>query len=605
MTTHPELASPPPPAAYLGVERSLLGRAWRARLDRTGEAMAEALTQTRGVDPALARVLAGRGVDVAAADRYLDPSLRDLMPDPSALTDMDAAVSRLVDAMTRGEQMAVFGDYDVDGACSSALLVDYFRAAGAPDPLVHIPDRIFEGYGPNVDAIRQLADRGATLLITVDCGTTSHEALAVARSLGMDAIVLDHHQAPVDLPDAIIVNPNRQDDLSGQGGLCAAGVVFLVLVALSRALRERGFWDASRAPPDLLAALDLVALATVADVAPLTGLNRAFVVKGLQVMGNRSRIGLAALIDAARLEGPLRAYHLGFALGPRINAGGRIGDAGLGARLLTLADPEAASVIALELERLNVERRAIEQHALEAAIAQAERAFRSVNRLSCLVVEDAEWHPGVVGLIASRLKEKFNLPAFSFAFKGEKATGSGRSLAGVDIGQAVRRAVDLGLAEKGGGHAMAAGVTLSKDALPAFHAYLEETLADAVEAARGTDALAIDGAISGRGLNLDFLARLEKAGPFGQGNPEPVFVLPGQRIADAGVVGDGHVRARLRCGDGATSDAIAFRAADGPLGAALLRSRDARLHIAARVSVNHFRGAARPQGVIIDAAPAP
>jgi single-stranded-DNA-specific exonuclease len=597
---HPDSAS----VAYLGVEHSLLGRPWRARLDGAGEAMAETLTQIHGIDPALARVLAGRGVGPGSAESYLAPTLRDLMPDPSTLTDMDTAVGRLADALTREELVAVFGDYDVDGACSAALLVDYFRAVGAPDPIVHIPDRIFEGYGPNVDAIRQLAERGATLLVTVDCGTTSHEALAVARSLGMDVIVLDHHQAPVDLPDAIVVNPNRQDDLSGQGGLCAAGVVFLALVALSRAMRDRGFPGSSGSPPDLLAALDLVALATVADVAPLTGLNRAFVAKGLQVMGNRARIGLAALIDAARLEGPLRAYHLGFALGPRINAGGRIGDAGLGARLLTLDDPAAAAGIATQLERLNLERRAIEQHALDAAITQAEQALRDTNRLSCLVVNGADWHPGVVGLIASRLKDKFNIPSFSFAFNGEKLTGSGRSLTGVDIGKAVRRAVELGLVEKGGGHAMAAGVTLSRDALPAFRAYLDETLEEAVAAARGADALAIDGTVSGRGLNLDFLARLEKAGPFGQGNPEPVFVLPAQRIVDAAIVGDGHVRARLRCGDGATTDAIAFRAADGPLGAAMLRGRDTCLHVAARASVNHFRGVARPQGVIVDAAPA-
>lgn len=602
MTTraeHPYAA----PAAYMGVERSLLGRPWRARLDRAGEAVAEAMTQAHGVDPALARVLAGRGVGAMTVSRYLDPTLRDLMPDPSALTDMDAAVARLADAIAAGEQVAVFGDYDVDGACSAALLVDYFRATGAPEPIVHIPDRIFEGYGPNVDAIRHLAGRGATLLITVDCGTTSHEALAVARSLGMDAIVLDHHQAPVDLPDAIVVNPNRQDDLSGQGALCAAGVVFLTLVAVSRALRDRGFWGAPGSPPDLLAALDLVALATVADVAPLTGLNRAFVSKGLQVMDNRSRAGLAALIDAARFEGPLRAWHLGFALGPRINAGGRIGDAGLGARLLTLADPATAAAIASELDRLNAERRVIEQHALEAAMAQAEAAFRAANRLSCLIVEGEDWHPGVVGLIASRLKEKFNIPSFSFASNGENLTGSGRSLAGVDIGRAVRRAVDLGLVEKGGGHAMAAGVTLSRNALPAFRDFLEEALAASVEAARDADALAIDGVLSGRGLNLDFLARLEKAGPFGQGNPEPVFVLPAQRIVDSAVVGDGHVRARLRCGDGATRDAIAFRAADGPLGAALLRQRDTLFHVAARASVNHFRGTARPQAAIADIAP--
>ena len=448
--------------AFLGVERSVLGRRWRGRLDARGEAQALALTQAHGIDDFLARVIAGRGVTVADAAGYLDPKLRDLLPDPSSLRDMDAATNRLAEAIEKSEQIAIFGDYDVDGACSSALLIDFWRAAGAPEPLLHIPDRIIEGYGPNVEAIRDLAARGATLLATVDCGTSSHEAFAVARALGLDVIVLDHHQAPEILPDALVVNPNRLDDLSGQGALCAAGVVFLVLVGLSRTLRARGWWSDDRPEPDLLAALDLVALATVADVSPLARLNRALVAKGLMVMAARSRPGLAALMDAARLDGPPRASHLGFALGPRINAGGRIGDAGLGARLLTLADGAEARRIALELDRLNGERQVVERTILEQAVAEAEAQVAGSNRLSCLVVHGQDWHPGVVGLIASRLKERFNTPAFVIAFNGEYGTGSGRSLSGVDLGAAVRRAVDLGLAVKGGGHAMAAGVTLAR-----------------------------------------------------------------------------------------------------------------------------------------------
>ncbi|PPD02347.1 MAG: single-stranded-DNA-specific exonuclease RecJ, partial [Methylocystis sp.] len=414
--------------AFLGVERSVLGRRWRGRLDARGEAQALALTQAHGIDDFLARVIAGRGVTVADAAGYLDPKLRDLLPDPSSLRDMDAATSRLAHAIERSEQIAIFGDYDVDGACSSALLIDFWRAAGAPEPLLHIPDRIIEGYGPNVEAIRDLAARGATLLVTVDCGTSSHEAFAAASALGVDVIVLDHHQAPEILPDALVVNPNRLDDLSGQGALCAAGVVFLVLVGLSRTLRARGWWSDDRPEPDLLAALDLVALATVADVSPLARLNRALVAKGLMVMGARSRPGLAALMDAARLDGPPRAYHLGFALGPRINAGGRIGDAGLGARLLTLADGMEARRIALELDRLNGERQVVERMILEQAVAEAEAQLAGSNRLSCLVVHGQDWHPGVVGLIASRLKERFNTPAFVIAFNGEYGTGSGRSL---------------------------------------------------------------------------------------------------------------------------------------------------------------------------------
>lgn len=593
-----------PGPAYLGVERSILGRPWRARLDKSGEALAQALTQAHGVDDLSARILAGRGVDALSATQYLNPTLRDLMPDPSSLQDMDAAVARLAQAIERGEKIAVFGDYDVDGACSGALLVDYWRAAGAPEPLLHIPDRIFEGYGPNIEAIRTLAGQGATLLVTVDCGTTSHAALAEARALGMDAIVLDHHQAPVDLPDAIVVNPNRQDDLSGQGALCAAGVVFLTLAALSRALRQRDWWTASRPAPELLASLDLVALATVADVAPLTGLNRAFVVKGLQVMHGRARVGLSALIDSARLEGPIRASHLGFALGPRINAGGRIGDASLGARLLTLADGAEAARLAQELDRLNTERRAIEQHTLETAIAQAEAEMMKTNRLSCLVVAGEDWHPGVVGLIASRLKERFNVPSFAIAFNGEKGTSSGRSLSGVDIGRVVAQCVQLGLVEKGGGHAMAAGVTLNRAQLDGFRAHLNATLAEKVETVQAADALVIDGAVSGRGVNTDLLRRLEKAGPFGQGNPEPIFVLPEQRLIDATLVGGTHLRTRLRSGDGANLDAMAFRAVGAPLGEALTRGRGELFHVAVRITPNHFRGVERAQCAIVDVAPA-
>lgn len=590
------------PRPFLGVERSILDRPWRARLDSAGEATALALAQTHGLDDLLARVLAGRGVGPSEVARYLDPSLRELMPDPSTLTAMDGAVERLAHAIETGEQMAIFGDYDVDGACSSALLVDYWRAAGAPEPLLHIPDRIFEGYGPNADAIRALAAKGATLLVTVDCGTVSHEPFAVARELGLDVIVLDHHQAPEALPPAIVVNPNRQDDLSGQGGLCAAGVVFLALAGLTRRLRKSGFWGEARPAPDLLAALDLVALATVADVAPLKGLNRAFVAKGLAVMRNRARPGLSALMDAARLDGPPRAYHLGFALGPRINAGGRIGDAGLGARLLTLSDPTEAASIARELDRLNSERQAIEAQALEEAIAKAELSFTKTNRMSCIVVEDDGWHPGVVGLIASRLKDRFNLPAFAIAFNGETGTGSGRSLSGVDIGRAIRGAVEHGLAVKGGGHAMAAGVTLSRDRLSDFCAYLGDALADPVEAARGADALVVDAALSARGVSLDLLRRVEKAGPFGQGNPEPVFALPELRLTDAMVVGERHLRARFRAGDGASLETIAFRSVGGPLGDALLKGRGDLFHVAARLSPNSFRGVERVEARLVDIA---
>ena len=588
--------------AFLGVERSVLGRRWRGRLDARGEAQALALSQAYGIDDFLARVIAGRGVTVADAESYLDPKLRDLMPDPSSLRDMDAAADRLARAIETFEQIAIFGDYDVDGACSAALLVDFWRAAGAPAPFLHIPDRIVEGYGPNVEAIRDLAARGATLLVTVDCGTTSHEAFKAARGLGLDVIVLDHHQAPEVLPAALIVNPNRLDELSGQGALCAAGVTFLALAGLSRTLRTRGWWRDDRPAPDLLAALDLVALATVADVAPLARLNRALVAKGLMVMAGRSRPGLAALMDAARLDGPPRARDLGFLLGPRINAGGRIGDAGLGARLLTLADEVEARRIALELDRLNGERQIVEKATLEQASALAEAQLAKSNLLSCLVLEGEDWHPGVVGLVASRLKERFNIPTFVIAFNGQIGTGSGRSLSGVDLGSAVRRAVDLGFAVKGGGHAMAAGVTLARDRVDDFRVFLNEALEASVESARREDALVLDAALAGRGVSLDLLRRVERAGPFGHGNPEPLFVLPEQEIAFAQTVGADHLRARLRSRDGATVDAIAFRAASSPLGDALLRGDRAPLHVAAKLSSNIFRGIERVETRIIDLA---
>lgn len=585
---------------FLGVERSLTGRTWRARLNAEMEAQALALLQTQDIDDLLARVLAARGVTCDDAATYLDPTLRELMPDPSTLTHMDTAIDRLVRAMETQEQIALFGDYDVDGAASSALMVEFLEAAQTPSPFLHIPDRILEGYGPNVEAIRELSARGATLLITLDCGTTSHAEFDEARRLGMDTIVIDHHQAPETLPNAIIVNPNRQDDLSGQGRLCAAGVTFLALAAASRALRQRGFWTDARPAPDLLASLDLVALATVADVAALTGLNRAFVAKGLAVMRGRRRVGLAALMDAARMDGPPRPYHLGFVLGPRINAGGRIGDASLGARLLTMRDSIEAARIASQLDRLNVERQALEKATLEFAEAEAERQLMRSNNLSCLVVAGDDWHPGVVGLIASRLKEKFKLPSFAFAFSGEFGTGSGRSLSGVDLGRALRGAVDAGIAKRGGGHAMAAGATIARQQLDAFRAFMNDVLETSVTAARSVDALMVDGSLTARGATIDLVRRMEMAGPFGAGNPEPVLAFPSHRIVDASLVGADHVRARLQSGDGARLDAIAFRAMGSALGPALLDGRGRSFHIAARLGTNFFRGSERVETRIVD-----
>jgi len=408
----------------------------------------------------LARILAGRNVDVNEIESFLDPTIKRAMPDPLVMTAMKEAAERITDAAMRAETVAIFGDYDVDGATSAALLARFLRECGT-EPIVYIPDRLFEGYGPNLEAVRALAERGATLLVCVDCGTTSAEALGEAKARGLDVVVIDHHQADEELPPALaIVNPNRRDDLSGLGHLAAVGLTFMTVVAVNRMLRERGFWRAERAEPDLLGFLADVALGTVADVVPLTGLNRAFVAKGLIALRRRERPGHVSLMDVARLSGPPEAWHLGFLLGPRINAGGRIGRADLGVRLLVENDPIEAAKIAAELDRLNRERQAIEQETLAQAEAEADAALGIEDKGAVIVTAAEGWHPGIVGLVAARLKEKFGRPAFAIALEpGGFGTGSGRSIPGVDIGRAARRAVAEGLLVKGGGHAMAAGVT--------------------------------------------------------------------------------------------------------------------------------------------------
>ena len=590
---------------FLDVEQSATGRVWRDRLDERGNLRALSIVQRHGLPELLARVIAGRGIEPDDVATYLAPTIRRLMPDPSALTAMDAAAARLADAIERRDTIAIFGDYDVDGATSTALLATFLRLAGI-EPLIHIPDRIFEGYGPNVAAIQSLAERGAKLLVTVDCGTTSHEPLAQAAKLGLDTIVIDHHQADEQLPPAVaVINPNRLDDVSHLGHLAAVGVTFVTLVAVNRELRRRGFWHVLRPEPDLLDLVHLVALGTVADVVPLRGLNRAFVAKGLIAMRRREHAGLTALMDVARLSGPPEPWHLGFMLGPRINAGGRIGRADLGARLLMTEDPVEAAQLAAELDHLNRERQTIEQQTIAEAEAEAMAALGIEEKGAVVVTAAAGWHPGVVGLVAARLKERFGRPAFAIALEpGETGTGSGRSIPGVDLGRAVRHAVAEGLLVKGGGHAMAAGVTLKKGALGAFRAYLEEKLAADVEAARRDDSLLIDGAVSAAGANLELHATIARASPFGAGNAEPIIALPGHTVAYAEPVGQAHIRARLRAGDGAFVNAIAFRAAGQKLGDALLKSRGQALHVAGSLAVDRWQGEPRVQMRIIDVAPA-
>jgi len=588
---------------FLGVEQSATGRVWRDRLDERGTLRSLSIVQRHALPELLARIVAGRDIEPDDVGAYLDPTIKGLMPDPSSLTAMDAAAARIADAIMRNEAISIFGDYDVDGATSAALLGTFLRRAGV-EPLIYIPDRIFEGYGPNVPAIRSLAERGTRLLVTVDCGTTSHEPLTEASRLGLDVVVIDHHQADEQLPPAVaVVNPNRLDDVSRLGHLAAAGVTFLVLVAINRELRVRGFWTEARPEPDLLDLTDLAALGTVADVVPLKGLNRAFVAKGLIVMRRREHAGLTALMDVARLSGPPEPWHLGFMLGPRINAGGRIGRADLGAQLLMTQDPIEAGRIAAELDRLNRERQTIEQATLAEAEAEAMAALGIEEKGAVVVTAAAGWHPGVVGLVAARLKERFGRPAFAIALEpGDSGTGSGRSIPGVDLGRVVRHAVAQGLLTKGGGHAMAAGITLKRGALGAFRAYLEETLAPMVEAARREDALLIDGAVSATAANIDLHAMIDRAGPFGAGNPEPVIALPGHAIAYAEPVGQAHVRARFRAGDGAIINAIAFRAVGQKLGDALLNNRGQPVHVAGCLAVDRWQGQERLQMRIIDIA---
>lgn len=594
---------PETPRAFLDISNSVTGRGWVDRLDVVAARNATAIGQRTGISDILARIMAARGVGLEDAESYLEPSIRNLMPDPSTLTAMDELAERLAKAIADNESIALFGDYDVDGACSCALMTRYLRHFGI-EPQVHIPDRIFEGYGPNIAAMDKLIDAGATLIITLDCGTTSDGPIGHARSRGADVLVIDHHLSDHDLPPAnALVNPNRPDDISGLGYLCAAGVTFMVLVAVNRTLRNRG----DTGLPDLLKLLDLVALATVCDVVPLTGLNRAFVVRGLEVARRGEKPGLSALALAARASGPLNPYHLGFLIGPRINAGGRIGDAALGTRLLALDDEHQAMVIAAQLDELNGERQRIEVEAVEEATATAEAEIGSGEGPPVLVLASANWHPGVVGLIAARLRERFERPSFAIALNPDgTGTGSGRSMPGVDLGRAVIEAVETGLLPKGGGHAMAAGVTLRSGDLGPFRAFLVDRLSASVTTARAASALKVDAALTARGATVDLLHNLEKAGPYGAGNPSPVFAFPAHRARYPQIVGKGgHVSFTLASDDGAKLKAIAFRAAGTALGDTLMRDNDQPLHFAGGLSLDHYQGREQVQFRLIDIARPP
>lgn len=590
---------------FLGVERSLTGRAWTSRL--TDDRAALAISQREGLPDIVARVLAGRNITADMAAAYLTPSLRTLLPDPAVLRDMDKAASRIADAVIAGEKIAVFGDYDVDGATSSALLKRFFRALGV-DLRIYIPDRLREGYGPNAPALLKLRGEGVSLVITVDCGTMAHKALGAALDAGLDIVVSDHHLAEPALPPALaVVNPNRLDDESDQGALAAVGVTYLLVVAVNRMLRERGFYSDKLAEPDLLQWLDLVALGTVADVVPLVGLNRAFVAQGLRVLARRRNTGLAALGDVAKLAGTPSPYHLGFLLGPRVNAGGRVGRSDLGVRLLSTEDPVEAAALARDLNELNRERQAIEAQVLEAATAQVDVALGASrpNMLPPLILAAAHgWHPGVIGIVASRLKDRYDRPSIVIAFdeKGE-GKGSGRSVNGVDLGQTVTAALEAGFLINGGGHKMAAGLTIREEKLDAFRDFVEERLAAQLSQQPEARVLKLDGALSAGGARRDLFDLLEQAGPYGAGNPEPRFAIPSVRVAFADIVGLGHVRCTLVSEDGAKLKAIAFRAGDGPLGKALLERGAGPFHVAGRLQPDDWKGKRDVQLLIEDAVP--
>ncbi len=570
---------------------------WRQGEERTGLAIAQRL----GVPELVGRLLAARGVAMDDAAAFLEPTLRGLMPDPSVLTDMDAAAARLARAVQAGETVAVFGDYDVDGACSAAVMILTLRTLGC-SVLAHVPDRLTEGYGPNAPALRTLAAQGATLIVCVDCGTAAAPALAAVEGLA-DVLVLDHHVSESAPPPVLAtVNPNRLDDSSGLHGVCAAGVAFLAAVATLRTLRRAGHF-ATRPEPDLRHLLDLVALATVCDVMPLTGLNRALVAQGLKIMGRRARPGVAALLEIASAKDTPTAMTCGFALGPRINAAGRISEADLGLKLLLCDDPVQARAIAVTLDGLNRKRQDVEASMLDlahaTALGQAE-AGRAV-----LLVHSADWHPGVVGIVAGRIKQRHNRPALVGALADGVVKGSGRSVAGIDLGAAVLEARREGLLSTGGGHAMAAGFTLPVDRIEPFHAFLEERLSAASLLPRTPD-LRVEGMMAVPGATVELAAQVARLAPFGAGNEEPVFVLPRARVVRADRIGKDGTTLRVMVegeGGGARLKAMAFRAADGALGQALA-ARGGPLHLAGQLRAEEWNGATTACFVLMDAAAA-
>ena len=582
----------------LGVDKSAAARHWV--MLETDERMAMAMAQRFGLPDALARLLALRKVPLENVETFLSPKLNQLLPDPSQLKDMDKATKRLVDAIMAGEKIAVFGDYDVDGATSSAVLINYFRQLNI-DIEAYIPDRMKEGYGPNGPAFEKLQQNGARLVVTVDCGTMAHEALETAEKIGLDVIVADHHQTGTELPRCFaLINPRRADDESGLGYLAAVGVTFLLVVGLNRALRQAGFFE-SGTEPDLMQLLDVVALGTVCDVVPLIGVNRAFVNQGLKIMSARQNIGLKALADICKLDSVPIAFDCGFKLGPRVNAGGRIGASDLGVRLLTSQDPDEAAALALRMDELNQDRRDIGDKALARAEEMVAEILATRNALPpALLLADRQFHAGVIGIVAGRLKDKYRRPCFVVALDDENnGKGSARSVASVDIGQIVAKAVRKNVIAGGGGHAMAAGVTLADGQLAAFETYLDEELG--TMSFDQPETMMVDATISTSAATREFYDMFQQIGPFGADSPEPKFVIPAARVVKADIVGENHVRCILSSEGGKNLKAIAFASIAEPVREMLYQTK-APLHIAGYLRADDWQGRKNVQFMIQDVA---
>lgn len=587
-------------AHVFGISQSLTGKSWIWRPEPASR-QGEALAQQLGIPGLMGQLLAARGVPVDHVATFLDPTLRAMLPDPSAMVDMDKAAARLADAVMQGEMVGVFGDYDVDGACSSALMITLLRQLGC-EVTYHVPDRMNEGYGPNATALRAMAERGARLVVCVDCGTAGHDAFAPLHN-ALDIIVLDHHKSEGPPPPVCaVVNPNRLDCDSGLRQVCAAAVTFITAVALVRTLRQRGFFT-TRAEPDLRECLDLVALATVCDVMPLTGLNRAFVIQGLKIMAKRARPGIAALLDVAKLTTPPTAMNCGYALGPRINASGRIAEADMGLRLLLAEDEELAAELAQALDAVNRQRQTVEAGITSDAMARAQAQVAAGQAIILLAQEG--WHPGVVGIVAGRVKERFNRPTLVAGVIDGMAKGSGRSVPGIDLGAAVIAARQSGILATGGGHAMAAGFSAPETALSTFHAFLNERLAGAAARPPSAD-LVLDGVLGLQAADATLAQMVAKLGPFGMGNEEPLFVLPRARVVKADRIGkDGTtIRLMLEGEGGGRLKALLFRAKDGPLAEALVRVGGAPLHLAGYLRAESWQGRVSAGFFITDAAPA-